>query len=183
MTAALLLMAAAAFRIAPGHAEAGFDLKATMHTVHGRTSKVVGEVRAQDEPNGSKTLDGTIEVDAASLDTANASRDRTLHAKSLEVGRYPLLVFAPRRFVPSGPVGPDGAVPGTLSGSLTIRETTKPIAMDATLTPLDGGGYRVAGRFDVAWADFGIPDPSFLFVRIEKVAHAHFTAEFVKVEP
>jgi hypothetical protein len=35
----------------------------------------------------------------------------------------------------------------------------------------------------VPWAEFGVPDPSFAIVRIEKVAHAHFSAEFVRVSP
>jgi len=48
------------------------------------------------------------------------------------------------------------------------------------LTPR-GERIEAAGEFDVAWADFGIPDPSFFVVRIEKVAHARFRATFVPV--
>jgi hypothetical protein len=50
----------------------------------------------------------------------------------------------------------------------------------ATLTPRSER-IVASGTFDVRWAEFGIPDPSFFVVRIEAVAHAHSRAEFVPV--
>jgi len=92
---AALVAQAAAYRIDPASAEAGFDLKATAHTVHGTTTAVSGEVQ----------------------------------------------------------VIPEAAADGSVA----------------------------SGTFDVTWADFGVPGPSFFVVRIEKVAHVHFRATFVPV--
>jgi polyisoprenoid-binding protein YceI len=173
-----LIVQAGTYTIDPERCEAGFDLKATMHTVHGSTKGVAGQVRVEPEDSGTLRLSGRIEIDAASLDTDNDKRDATLKGKTLLVGTYPKIVFEPERFVPAGSPGADGTISGTLAGRLTIRGKTQPAQMRAALTPT-GHHIAVSGTFDVPWADFGIPDPSFFVVRIEPVAHARFRADFV----
>lgn len=169
----LLLAAALVYRIDPAGAEAAFDLKATLHTVHGKTTKVSGEVVVDEAPDGVMTLSGRIEVGTASLDTGNSSRDETMHEKSLEVAKYPSIVLVPERFDPAT---------GTLTGALTIRDVTRPVSIAAKL---DRRGDRigVTGTFTVPWLEFGIPDPSFAVVRVRKTAEASFKAEFVRVSP
>jgi polyisoprenoid-binding protein YceI len=177
---AALISQTTAYRVDAAASEAGFDLKATMHTVHGSTKGVSGEVRVEPEGAGVLKLSGRIEITAASLETGNSRRDATMRSKSLIVDSYPKLVFEPERFEPSSPQAPDGSIPGALTGKLTVRGQTRPQAITATLTPR---GERIVahGSFDVRWAEFGVPDPSFFMVRIEALAHAHFRAEFVPV--
>jgi polyisoprenoid-binding protein YceI len=177
LIAAALVAAPTDYKIEPGSAEAGFDLKATMHTVHGVTSKVSGHVHAEPQHDGTLALTGRIEIDTATLVTGNSRRDATMHDKTLSVASFPAIVFEPERFTPSADAGPTGGVAGQLSGRITIRGTVKPQTMDATFTPR-GRSIMVSGRFNVAWADFGIPDPSFAFIRIEPVVHAHFGVAF-----
>jgi len=181
MLATLVLSAlvaqATAFRIDPATAEAGFDLKATAHTVHGTTTSVSGDVTAAPDADGSLALSGKIEIAAASLHTGNDKRDATMREKSLLTASFPAIVFAPERFTPSGAAGAGGAVPGLLAGRITIRGKTKAQTIAATLTPR-GERIEASGAFDVRWAEFGVPDPSFFIVRIESVAHAHFRATF-----
>lgn len=177
---AALIAHPAAYRIDPATGEAGFDLKATMHTVHGSTASVAGEVRVEPERDGALALSGRIEIGAASLATGNAKRDATMHAKSLLVASYPTIIFEPERFVPAGPEEPGVASSGTLSGRLTIRGQTRAQSMHASLSRR-GERIVASGTFDVAWAEFGVPDPSFFVVRIESAAHARFRAEFVPV--
>jgi polyisoprenoid-binding protein YceI len=169
----LLLAAALAYRINPAKAEAGFDLKATMHTVHGTTKRVTGEVTVDEAEDGAMTLSGRIEVGAAALDTGNGSRDKTMRTESLDVVTYPLIVLVPERFDPKT---------GTLTGKLTIRDVTKPVTIAAKL---DRQGDRIVatGEFTVPWLEFGVPDPSFAIVRVQKTAAAHFSAEFARVSP
>ena len=184
MVEALLLSAlvaqAATYRIDPVSCEAGFDLKATAHTVHGTTTSVAGEVRVEPEDAGALRFSGTISIGAASLATGNDKRDATMHSKSFLVDTYPKIEFKPAGFTPSGSPAADGSVSGALTGLLTIRGQTKARTITATLTP-HGDHIVASGTFEVTWAEFGIPDPSFFIVRIEKVAHAHFRAEFVPV--
>src|SRR5215471_12071370 len=96
MLAALTL--AAVYTMNPAAAEAGFDVKATMHTVHGRTTRVSGEVRVTEEPDGRKALSGRIVIEASSLETGNGKRDHTMRTKCLAVDRFPAIVFAPEAF-------------------------------------------------------------------------------------
>ena len=181
MTALFLALAVAAgepapaaervYRVNPAKAETAFDLKATLHTVHGRTNQVKGEVRVHDEADGTLAMSGRIEIAAATLDTGNSSRDKTMRAESLAVEQYPVITLAPERFDPKT---------GTLTGTLTIRGVTKPTTIAMTLDR-QADRVTVTGTFDVPWLDFGVPDPSFAIVRVEKVAHARFSAEFVRV--
>jgi polyisoprenoid-binding protein YceI len=177
---AALIHQATAYRIDAAVSEAGFDLKATMHTVHGSTKSVSGEVRVEPEEAGALKLSGRIEISASALETGNAKRDATMHSQSLLVDSYPKLVFEPERFVPSSPQRPDGSIPGALSGRLTVRGQMRAQSVAATLAPR-GERIVASGTFEVRWAEFGVPDPSFFVVRIEAVAHAHFRAEFVPV--
>jgi len=185
MLASLLLAASAAaastYSVDPARAEAGFALQATMHTVHGTTSKVAGRVTATGDPGGARELSGRIEIDAASLDTANSKRDETLHGTTLAVSRYPKIVFVPERFTPSGPLAPDGTLSGTISGQMTLRETTHPVAIAATLHE-SAAAIDVDGTFDVAWPEYGLPDPSFLFVHVAKIAHAYVKVRLLREE-
>jgi polyisoprenoid-binding protein YceI len=175
---AALVSQATAYRIDPAASEAGFDLKATMHTVHGSTQGVTGEVRVEPGVSGALTLSGKVEIRAASIETGNDKRDATMHSKSLLVESFPVLLFEPERFTPSGPAAADGSLSGSLSGRFTLRGKTKPQTISATLTP-KGSRIVASGTFDVAWAEFGVPDPSFFVVRIADTAHARFRAEFV----
>jgi polyisoprenoid-binding protein YceI len=177
---AALVAQTTTYRIDSAAAEAGFALKATLHTVHGTTAGVTGEVRVEPADAGALNLSGKIEIDASSLATGNEKRDATMHGTSLLVPSYPAIVFVPERFVPGGPPDAGGGVAGALTVRLTIRGQTRSCAMAATFAP-KAGRIVATGAFDVVWADFGIPDPSFLFVRIDKSAHAHFHAEFVPV--
>jgi polyisoprenoid-binding protein YceI len=166
------------YRIDPHQATAGFELKATMHTVHGNTGKVSGEVHVVPEESGGLALTGKIEIQAATLETGNVKRDATMHDTSLDVAEFPAIALEPERFTPSGPPAADGSVSGQILGRLTIRGVKHPVTVEATLTP-QGSSITAEGTFDVAWADFGIPDPSFFVVRIDPVAHARFKAAFV----
>ncbi len=177
---AALVTQPTSYRIDPQRAEAGFELQATMHTVHGTTHAVRGEIRAEPADGGAIALSGSIEVDAASLATGNSRRDATMHGTSLDVATYPAIVFTPARFDPDGAPSSDGTTEGVVTGQLTIRGKTLPAKMRTKLTPR-AGRIAAEGRFDVAWADFGVPDPSFFVVRVSKIAVAHFAAELVAV--
>ncbi len=184
MVSALLLTAlvaqATTYRIDAATSEAGFDLKATAHTVHGSTTSVTGDVRVEPEDASGLKLSGKITIGAAALATGNDKRDATMRSKSLLVASFPTIDFEPQRFTQSGQPSASGALTGALTGRLTIRGQTRAQTMTATLAP-DGLRIVASGTFDVAWLDFGVPDPSFFVVRVEKVAHARFSATFVPV--
>ena len=53
----------------------------------------------------------------------------------------------------------------TLAGTLTIRDVVRPVSVPATYA-WEGDDLRIKGRQALAWADFGVPDPSTLLAQV-----------------
>lgn len=164
-----------AYRIDPGKAQILFYLGATMHTVHGSTRRVHGEVVVESASERSLAVSGVVRIEAADLQTGNARRDRTMREHSLAVARHPEIVFQPRRLTPQR-----GASAFDLAGDLTIRGVTRPAVVSVEIEPR-GDRLEVRGGTDVRWSEFQVPDPSFLFVSIDEIARVRFEIELVPI--
>jgi polyisoprenoid-binding protein YceI len=162
------------YEIEPGSSSVGFDLGATGHTVHGRAGKLGGRVEVLGADAGGFPLAGELRLEAASLDTGNGRRDRKMREQSLAVARFPEIVFAARRLSPreGGASGQDASA-FVLEGDLSIRDVTRSVSIRVELRPEDGM-LRVAGEVQLRWADFGVPDPSFLFLRVKPTLRVRF---------
>jgi polyisoprenoid-binding protein YceI len=161
----------AAFAIDGTTASVGFDLPATLHTVHGRGRAVSGWVAVGERgPERELALDGAVHIDAASLDTGNRKRDRKMHAESLAVGAHPRIEFAPRSLGPAlDRCPPDTAADAScwpLGGELTIRGVTRAITFPVAVRAV-GERLVVDGKVELRWADFGVPDPSVLLLKVK----------------
>lgn len=160
-------------RVDPAASRAGFELGATMHTVHGESRALSGDVKGTFEPDGSVRLEGRVLLAAASLDTGNSRRDRKMHEESFAVAGFPNIVFEPASLDP-----PAGTSRQVLHGKLTIRDVTKPVTVDVFVSRT-ADRFTVTGGMDVALEDYGIPDPSVLLLRVAKSAKATFEIVFV----
>jgi polyisoprenoid-binding protein YceI len=86
----------------------------------------------------------TATIDAASIDTENGRRDDHLRSEDfLWVERHPTITFASRS------VAPDGEGGLSIAGDLTIRGTTRPVVLEATL---EGTTTGRGGQPIVAWS-------------------------------
>ena len=92
-----------------------------------------------------------VSVDAASVNTDNNMRDNHLKEDSyFDVKNYPRI-----RFV-STSIGPaDKSGHYTVTGKLTIKNTTKEISFPFVATPM-GSDYVFKGEFPLSRKDFGI---------------------------
>jgi polyisoprenoid-binding protein YceI len=91
-----------------------------------------------------------LSVDANSINTDNSMRDGHLRDEDyFDVQHYPRL-----RFISSG-VTVDNNAHFTATGQLTIKNTTKQIAIPFTAT-LKDGGYLFTGEFKINRRDFQI---------------------------
>jgi polyisoprenoid-binding protein YceI len=169
-TAAELVEAGRTLRVDPGSARAGFDLGATMHTVHGTAGDVKGTVSIVSASSEGFVLDGKIAIAVRSLGTGNDRRDAKMRGESLGGAEHPEITFAPKAL--------DRAL-HTLSGDLTIRGVSKKVAIPVTVAPA-GDRIKVDGKLDVRWADHGVPDPSVFLLRVDDVAHTSFHVELVR---
>jgi len=167
------------YRVDPGNAQVSFDLRATGHTVHGQTDHVTGQVRAAKTEEAGWELEGEVRVTAASLETGNQRRDRKMRKTSLVVESHPEIVFVPKVLLP-GKAGEEGSF--ILGGALTIRGITLPVTIPVSVEERDGGRLRVAGGTDLRWADYGVPNPSFLFLRVRPTLRIRFQVDWVPEE-
>jgi polyisoprenoid-binding protein YceI len=99
-----------------------------LHTVRGRFDRLDGSYTVG--PAGPRI---ELTIDAASVDTGNAARDRHLQAHDFfNVERHPLVQFRSTRVVAAG----TGRV--HLSGTLFAAGTSVPVAFDASVRLIEG---------------------------------------------
>ncbi len=161
LTGALVLAASASalasdWDVDATHSHVGFAVKHMMiSTVHGSFGKYTGAITIDDaDMNKSKAH---LEIDAASISTANDKRDEHLKsADFFDVAHFPKLVFDSTKVEKRGA---DGLV---LSGNLTIKNVTKPVVL--TVSGLTGevkdpwGGTRrgATASAKISRKDFGL---------------------------
>jgi len=117
------------------HCDIGFSVRHLMISkVRGHFKKWSGSLAVDEaNPQSSKV---SVEIDAASLDTKEEQRDNHLRsADFLDVANYPLITFE------STGVRKTGDAEYTVTGNLTIRGVTKPVAL----------GVEYAGRTKDPW--------------------------------
>ncbi len=127
------------WKIDPAHSEVGFAAKHMMiSTVRGRFSEVSGFIDFdEDTPNDSKI---DVEIGVASVDTRQEPRDNHLRsADFFDAESHPVMKFVSTKV---------DHVKGNeykVTGDLTIRNTTKPVTLEASFEgvhPDPWGGTR-----------------------------------------
>lgn len=95
-------------------------------------------------------VSGHISLGSASLDTKNAKRDTHLRsADFFHSEKHPVITFTVDRLVPD-----DGGV--TVSGTLTVREASRPISFPATVTMAGDGEVALDAAVQVDRSHFGL---------------------------
>lgn len=110
----------------PAHTTVGFVARHLMVTkVRGRFTRFSGSVDVAENPLESRA---EVAIEAASIDTANEMRDAHLRSPDfLDVGRFPTIRFSSS----SSTMDPSGRI--QVVGDLTIRDLTRPVALDVVL--------------------------------------------------
>lgn len=126
----------------------------TFTTVKGRFTGVSGTIRADEANLANSSVE--VEIDAASLDTAEGRRDTHLRsADFLDVERYPTISFQ------STGVESVDARRLLVHGDLSIRGATRPVTLEAELKGRgrDPEGFEVVGltaRTSIVRGEFGL---------------------------
>jgi polyisoprenoid-binding protein YceI len=127
----------------------GFSVKhLVIATIHGQFRDYRGTIELDPADFTRSRFEGEIEV--ASIDTANADRDAQLRTNDfLCVRQFPQLRFRSERIEPAG----RGAY--RVTGALTVRGTTRPIALEVSYKG-DGASVRLSARGVLLRKDFGL---------------------------
>jgi polyisoprenoid-binding protein YceI len=115
------------YEIDPAHTNVGFSAKhLAVSTVRGQFSKFEGSIEGPDDDITKAR--GEFKVDVASLSTRTEQRDNHLRsADFFNAEKYPYLTF---KLTSIEPVDAESYV---VHGDLTIKETTRPIKLEASL--------------------------------------------------
>jgi polyisoprenoid-binding protein YceI len=154
----------AAFQIDPSSSEARFVidevLNGSPNTVVGATSQVSGEIRADPE-DPSRSVVGPISIDAGSLTTDNGFRNQALSRFILQTNDFPTITFTSTAIdgLPS-PAAQGQAYTFTLTGDLTIRDATRPVTFQVSLTVESADRLTGSATATVHRSDFDLSIPS-----------------------
>lgn len=153
---AMATASAAILGVEPGSGRLAFSLPASLHTVEGQALAFAGKLDTE-------RLTGTLTVDPTALTTGLGPRDSRMVGHCLEAAEYPTIQLVVTRIegAVAGLRSGAGAGAVTLTGTLTIRDVERPVAIPATYA-WEGDNLRMKGRHDMKWSDWNIPDPSTL---------------------
>jgi len=145
------------YEIDKAHTTVGFTAKhLAVSTVRGQFNKFDGRFEGPDD-DVTKTT-GEVKVEVASIDTRTEMRDNHLRsADFFEAEKYPYITF---KLTKLEPIDDEKF---RVHGDLTIKETTRPVVLDATLEgrvpdPMTGGKERlgISARGQLNRMDFGL---------------------------
>jgi polyisoprenoid-binding protein YceI len=144
------------WQLDPYHTQIEF---ATKHlgfmTVRGHFREVA--LTSNIDPDHPEASSAEVTIQMASVDTGNEARDKDLLTSNfLEVDKYPVMTF---RSTSAGQTRPDKY---TITGDLTIKETTRPITIEVTrlgeINDPEMMGHRIgySARTTIDRSDFGL---------------------------
>jgi len=111
---------------------------------------VFGQVAGHGTVSPAGEVSGTITVDAGSIETKNATRDKHLRsADFFQADKFPQITFSVDRLHPSS----EGV---TVIGQLTVRGQTRPVTFPARVSVVGSGEVRLDAEVRVNRADFGL---------------------------
>ncbi len=147
-----------------------FVLGDILHTVHGtfrlKTSRILIDPRAQ-------SITGQIVVDAKSGESGNGTRDKRMKRDILEADRYPEITFTPTKIASVQPI--DQTSEATVSGWFTIHggrhEISVPVQIETS-----GSSLTAHARLMVPYVQWGMKNPSTLFLRVNEKVDVEVTA-------
>ena len=160
--AAALDLRSGALELDPSKTLIEFRLPGSFHTTHGTFKLERGTIIA--DPATGKA-GGSIVVDARSGDTGIGARDNDMRESVLEAQRYPEITFDPQHFTLELRSG--GQFQATMQGVLTLHGGRHDVALTAQ-GQLVGDNLTATAHFSVPYVDWGIEDPSVLFLTVAK---------------
>lgn len=147
--------------------EVVFVADAQLHDFEGRTTSIVGLVKAR----ALHDAVGCVAIAAKSLDTGISRRNQIMWENHLEVVEFPEI-----RFVLTGiaDVRKEPERIGLiLEGELMLHGVRRRLRIPATLSSVDGM-FTVAGRTTLRMSDHAIERPSFLFITVKDEVEVRF---------
>jgi polyisoprenoid-binding protein YceI len=136
----------------------GFDAKSTLHDFTGVTQAIDARLRL-DLAHLDQTADGTIDVDAATLDTGLEGRDEAMR-NHLGTDEHEVIRFQLASVEPKDVDTRKMTATGTARGKMSIHGTTLDVAMPVRLSIDSARRLHIDGEMPLVMSAYGIEVPS-----------------------
>jgi len=162
LTGTFLVAQERVFQLDPAQSNVEFTLGDVLHTVRGKFRLKSGVLRF-DSSTG--VASGELIVDASTGDSGSNARDKKMKRDVLETDKFPTIVFAPLKVV--GAVAASGGSQVQMMGMMTLHGQSHPMTLVIPVQ-MNGSSASALVHFDVPYVDWGLKDPSTLFLRVSK---------------
>ena len=149
-------------KLDPAKTRIEWTLGDVLHTVQGTFQLKSGTILF-DANTGDAS--GQIVVDATSGNSGNGMRDSKMKKEVLESARYPEIVFSPKHV--SGYVAGQESSTVQVAGSFAIHGGTHELTLTLPIM-VKSTGVEVHTKFVVPYEEWGMKNPSTLFLKVEK---------------
>jgi polyisoprenoid-binding protein YceI len=146
----------------PAKTQIHYELGATAHTVHGLFQMRSGVINF-DPASG--TASGAIIVDAASGNSGTEGRDKKMDKDVLQTERYNEITFYPKKVI--GNVPNQGEAQIQVQGVFRVHGSDHDMTMTLPVK-INGPQLSATTEFAIPYVDWGMKDPSTLFLRVSK---------------
>ena len=165
------------FHLDPQHTTVTFTLGDVLHTVRGTFQVKEGVLRLT---AGSGKLSGEIVVDAKSGESGSGMRDRKMHKEVLESDRYPDIVFRPDHV--EGIVSRQGKSSARVHGIFSIHGADHELTVPAEVETFPDH-WTAKLHFAVPYAEWGMKNPSTLFLKVSESVDIDVAASGAVTQP
>ena len=150
------------FQLNPAQSGVDFTLPDVLHTVHGSFQLKSGVLRFNPV---TEVASGELVVDATSGETGNKSRDKKMKKDVLETQEFPTILFTPQKII--GTVAASGGSQVQMQGIMTLHGDPHPMTL---VVPVQVSGNTATAlvHFEVPYEQWGLKNPSTLFLRVSK---------------
>lgn len=156
------------FTILPEESEARFTIGEVLRGQPTQATGITNQVGAEiaiDFSNPSATQLGVVQVNARTIATDENRRNRAISRFILDTGDYEFITFAPSAINGLPEVANFGeSYSFQITGDLTIRDITKEVTFDATVTPVSEDRLEGNASTTVNRSDFELTIPNVPFV-------------------
>lgn len=157
-------------KLDPAKTHVAWTLGDVLHTVEGTFALKSGTITF-DAQTGQAS--GQIIVDATSGNSGNGMRDSKMKKDILETAKYPEIVFTPKH-VSVFVAGKESSTV-QVAGDFTIHGGTHSLTLTLPIT-VKGGHLEGHTQFDVPYEQWGMKNPSTLFLKVSNTVQISINA-------
>ena len=157
-----------------------FHMVATLHEIDGTVKNFSGEIFSGEE----KETPASLTIQTSSLTTHLDIRDSRMREYVMGVEDFPTLKIDVHSITGKDVAGfnaGEGAGTITLNGRMTIRSSTRDVAIPTTYTVKDGT-MTLKGAYSFEWSAFNLPDPSIMISKLNPKMDVTFEVNAKKTE-